>query len=32
MTYCGMAQIAAFTALIALLTKPLGYYTAVSKD
>ncbi|HWJ17808.1 MAG TPA: potassium-transporting ATPase subunit KdpA, partial [Geobacterales bacterium] len=28
MTYCGIAQIAAFTALIALLTKPLGYYMA----
>ena len=28
MTYFGIAQIAAFTALIALLTKPLGYYMA----
>ena len=28
MTYFGIAQIAALTALIAALTKPLGYYMA----
>ena len=28
MTYIGLAQVAVFTALIAGLTKPLGFYMA----